>query len=68
MAIDELDNVPYASAQLLEEWQLPPVLQRQVKGMSSAMHPHDVRVPAMKYLSSRSAFPGNTFIAIAQAT
>jgi hypothetical protein len=46
VVVDELNHVPYAAARVLEQWQLSNILQRLIQGMSSAVHPGDVRVPA----------------------
>ena len=46
VVVDEFDDVPYVVARVLEQRQLSKVLQSQIQGMSSAMHPGDVWVPA----------------------
>jgi hypothetical protein len=51
VVVDELDDAPYAVACVIEEWQLSKILQRQVQGMSSAVHPCDVRVSAIRHES-----------------
>lgn len=55
VVVDEFDDVLHVLAGILEEWQLSNVLQRQVQGMSSAVNPRDMRVPA---IHTRGLEPG----------
>ena len=49
VVLDELDDAPHASAELLEERQLANVFQSQIQCVGSAVYPEDVREPAMRH-------------------